>query len=124
MTLNETLKLLRIKEMETGHLLKDAMSLQRNYSNSSFSLPDNSDAFSLLAVNSKARIKWGTTFIREIFAFFGIGDYKDGPTDPIFLVTIADKSHLTDGSAAANQFFANQTQNRRWINGLVVYWDD
>ena len=80
MTLNETLKVLRMKEMETGHLLKTGLSLQRNYSNSSFSLPDNSDAFSLLAVNSKARIKWGSTFIREIFAFFGTGDYKDGPT--------------------------------------------
>ena len=95
MTLNETLKVLRMKEMETGHLLKTGLSLQRNYSNSSFSLPDNSDAFSLLAVNSKARIKWGTTFIREIFDFFGIDNDEDGLTDPFFLVTIADKSHLT-----------------------------
>ena len=61
MTLHETLELLRMKEKQSGSLLKDALSLQRNYSNSSFSLPDNSDAFSLLAVNSKAGIKWGTT---------------------------------------------------------------
>jgi hypothetical protein len=33
-------------------------------------------------------------FIRETFDFFGIGNDKDAPTDPIFLVTIADKSHL------------------------------
>jgi hypothetical protein len=61
MTLDKTLELLRIKEKESDFLLKDTMSLQRNYANSSFSLPDNSDAFSLLAVNSKAGIKWGTT---------------------------------------------------------------
>ena len=95
MTLNETLELLRMKEKQSGSLLKDAMSLKRNCVNSNFQLLENSDAFSLLAVNSKARIKWGTTFIREIFDFFGIGNDKDGPTDPIFLVTIADKSHLT-----------------------------
>jgi hypothetical protein len=62
---------------------------------STFQLVRNSDAFSLLAVNSKARIKWGTVFIREIFDFFGMGSDEDGPTDPLFLVTIADKSHLT-----------------------------
>ena len=37
----------------------------------------------------------GYTFIREIFDFFRKGSDKDGPTDPIFLVTIADKSDLT-----------------------------
>jgi hypothetical protein len=95
MTLNETLKLLRIKEKESGSLLKHAMSLKRIRVNSNFQIHRNSDASSLLAVNSKARIKWGTTFIREIFDFFRKGSDKDGHTDPIFLVTIADKSHLT-----------------------------
>jgi hypothetical protein len=95
MTLDETLKLLRIKEKESGSLLKDALSLKRNCVSSTFYFLRNSDAVSLLAVNSKARIKWGTTFIREIFDFFGIGNDKDGPTTPFFLITIADKYHLT-----------------------------
>jgi hypothetical protein len=55
-----------------------------------------SDAFYLPAVNSKARIKWGRIFIREIFQFFEItADEDDGPNEAMFLVTIADKSHVT-----------------------------
>ena len=65
MTLNETLKLLHIKEKESGSLLKHAMSLKRNCVQSNFQIHRNCDAFSLLAVNSKARIKWGTVFIRR-----------------------------------------------------------
>jgi hypothetical protein len=95
MTITETLKVLRIKEMEIRHLLTTALSLRRNNLNSSFSIPDSSDAFSLLAVNSRARIKWGTVFIEEIFHFFEIADAADGPVDPVFLVTIADKNHVT-----------------------------
>jgi hypothetical protein len=95
MTLTETLQLLRIKEKESGSLLKHALSLQRNCVSSQFKLSRNPDAFPLPAVNSKARIKWGTTFIRKIFDFFRKGSDKDGSTDPLFLVTIAHKSHLT-----------------------------
>jgi hypothetical protein len=95
MTLNETLKVLRIKEKQSASLLKHALSLKRNCVKSNYQLFGNPNSFSLPAVNSKARIKWGTTFIREIFDFFGTGDYKNGPTTPLFLVTIADKSHLT-----------------------------
>ena len=96
MTLHETLKLLRIKEKESGYLLKHAMSRKRTRVSSHFQLLRNSDASSLLAVNSKARIKWGTTFIREIFAFFGVvDDRKHEPLELLFLVTIADKAHLT-----------------------------
>ena len=95
MTLNDTLAILRTKERETGRLLENALSSNRYGHNSNFEILRSADAYYLPAVNRKARIKWGTTFIREIFAFFGTGDYKDGPTDPIFLVTVADKSHLT-----------------------------
>jgi hypothetical protein len=49
----------------------------------------------LPAVNAKARIKWGRFFIRAIFNFFGITTDEDGPHEPMFLVTIADKSHVT-----------------------------
>ena len=95
MTLDKTLELLRMKEKQSGSLVKDAMSLKRTCVSSHFQLLKNSDASFLPAVNSKARIKWGTVFIRETFDFFGIGNDKDGPTGPIFLVTIADKYHLT-----------------------------
>jgi hypothetical protein len=95
MTLNETIKLLRSKEKESGSLLKDAMSSQQNCVQSNFQLLRNSDAFSLLSVNSKARIKWATVFVEEMFEFFKRAEGKDGPTDPMLLVTIADKSHVT-----------------------------
>jgi hypothetical protein len=54
-----------------------------------------SDAFYLPAVNSKARIKWATVFIQETFKFLRVADDENGPFEPVFLVTIADKSHLT-----------------------------
>ena len=95
MTLNDTLAILRTKERETGRLLENALSSNRYGHNSNFEILRSADAYYLPAVNRKARIKWGTTFIREIFDFFGIGNDKDGPTYPFFLVTIADKSHLT-----------------------------
>jgi hypothetical protein len=95
MTLDETLVLLRLKEKESGFLLKDAMSLKRNCVQSNFQSFRNSDAFSLLAVNSKARIKWGNVFVEEMFDFFKMADDENDYTEPLFLVTIADKSHLT-----------------------------
>ena len=73
MTLNETLNLLRIKEKQSASPLKDALSLQRNGARSNFHLLRNSDAFSLLAVNSKARIKWGTVFVEEMRSHQGLG---------------------------------------------------
>jgi hypothetical protein len=94
MTLSETLALLRTKEKETGRLLKNALSIKRYREKSTLEIR-RSDAYCLPAVNSKARIKWGTVFIDEIFPFFKIADGQHGPHEPIFLVTIADKSHLT-----------------------------
>jgi hypothetical protein len=94
-TLTETLKVLRMKEMETGHLLKDAMSLKRIRVNSNFQIHRNSDASSLLAVNSKARVKWGTVFVKITFEFFKIAKDTNGLTTPFFLATVADKCHLT-----------------------------
>jgi hypothetical protein len=46
-------------------------------------------------VNSQARIKWGTVFIREVFNLFGLADDENGPVKPVFLVTLAEKSHVT-----------------------------
>jgi len=42
-----------------------------------------------------ARIKWGSIFIQQIFELFQITADQYGPDEPVFLVTIADKSHLT-----------------------------
>jgi hypothetical protein len=95
MTLRETLELLRIKEKETGRLLEKALSLKRYRNNSNFDILRSADAYYLPAVNSKAKIKWGTVFIREVFEFFGIADDNNGPNKPVFLVTLVDKSHLT-----------------------------
>ena len=95
MTLNDTLKLLRIKEKNSGSLLNFALSLKRYCERSNIQSLQPSDAFYLPAVNSKARIKWGAVFIHEVFKFLGVADGENGPDDPIFLVTIADKFHLT-----------------------------
>jgi hypothetical protein len=95
MTLNDALKLLRIKEKNSGSLLNVALSLKRYREYLDIQILSASDAFYLPAVNSKARIKWGTVFIREVYNFFGVADDENGPIKPFFLVTIADKSHVT-----------------------------
>jgi hypothetical protein len=95
MTLNKTLKLLRIKEKKSASQLNFALSLKRYRERSNIQILQPSDAFYLPAVNSKARIKWGAVFIHEVFKFLGVADGENGPNDPIFLVTIADKFHLT-----------------------------
>jgi hypothetical protein len=95
MTVSETLKLLRTKEKSIGSLLTLALSLKRYREDSNVQLLRPSDAFYLPAVNSKARIKWGAVFIHETFEFFGAADDKLGLLEPFFLVTIADKSHVT-----------------------------
>jgi hypothetical protein len=95
MTLDETLKLLHTKERESSYLLKHALSLGRCREKSNIQILRWSDAFYLPAVNSQARIKFGRIFIRHIFEFFQIADDQYGPHVPIFVVTIADKSHVT-----------------------------
>jgi hypothetical protein len=95
MTLDETLKLLQTKEREAGYLLQKALSLKRYRLEPNTQVLKPSDAFYLPAVNSKARIKWGSIFIQQIFEFFQITDDQYGTNEPVFLVTIADKSHVT-----------------------------
>jgi hypothetical protein len=95
MTLTETVELLRTKEKETGRLLENALSIKRYREKSNFEILRSADACYLPAVNSRARIKWGRIFIEEVSRFFDIADDEHGPVEPIFLVTIADRSHLT-----------------------------
>jgi hypothetical protein len=95
MTRDESLKLLRTKERKTGYLLSKVLSLNRYRQEPNTEILQCSDAFYLPAVNSKARIKWGRIFIRLIFEFFQISHDQCDPDAPVFLVTIADKSHVT-----------------------------
>ena len=95
MILDEPLKLLHTKEKESGNLLEQALSLRRYREESNTQVLKPSDAFYLPAVNSKARIKWGRIFIQQIFEFFQIADDQYRTDEAVFLVTIADKSHVT-----------------------------
>ena len=95
MNLSETLELLRKKEKQSGSLLKSALSLKRFRKWSNLPILHGSDVFYLPAVNIKARIKWGHVFIRQIYHFFNLADDDDGPIEPVFLVTLAEKSGLT-----------------------------
>jgi hypothetical protein len=95
MDLSQTLYLVSEKEKASGLLLKSALSLKRHRKRSDQAILRRSDAFYLPAVNTKARIKWGRVFIQGIYKFFDIADDDDGPHEPVFLVTIADRSHLT-----------------------------
>jgi hypothetical protein len=95
MKLSETLELLREKEKQSGSLLKSALSLKRYRKWSNLPVLQGSDVFYLPAVNCKSRIKWGHVFIEEIFNFFNLAEYNDGPIEPVFLVTLAEKSGLT-----------------------------
>jgi hypothetical protein len=95
MTLDETLKLLHTKERESSYLFENALSIKRYRAKSNIQILRPSEAFFLPAVNAEARIKWGRIFIREIFQLSGITVDEDGPDEPMFLITIADKSHVT-----------------------------
>jgi hypothetical protein len=95
MNLNETLELLREKEIQANSWLNSALSLKRNRNWSGLPVPSGSDAYYLPAVNCKARIKWGRVFIRHIYQFFNLDNDGDGSTEPVFLVALAEKSSLT-----------------------------
>jgi hypothetical protein len=99
MNLSETLELLREKELQAGSSLESALSLKRYRKLSNLSILRGSDAFYLPAVNCKARIKWGHEFIGQIYQFFNLAEYDDGPAEPVFFVTLAEKSGLTTDQA-------------------------
>jgi hypothetical protein len=118
MTLDETLTLLRSKENESGRLLENALWLKRHRQNSNLEIFQGSSVFYLPAVNSKARIKWGGVFIQQLFDFFGIADDDHGPIEPIFLVTLADKSHLTTAQPQPINLTAIKRKLGSALNGL------
>jgi hypothetical protein len=92
MNIDETLAYFQSQERKAGDLLFDAV-WKNDPENTDILRADN--AFYLPAVNAKARIKWGTLLIRELFEFFEIPDTESDPEIPIFFVTLADKSLVT-----------------------------
>jgi hypothetical protein len=95
MNLSQTLRLVSEKENANGLSLENALLLKRYRESSGLDILLGSDAYYLPAVNAKARIKWGRVFIEEIYHFFNVADDEHGPHQPVFMVTLADKSHVT-----------------------------
>jgi hypothetical protein len=118
MTLDKTLTLLRSKENESGRLLENALWLKRHRRNSNLEILQGSSVFYLPAVNSKTRIKWGGVFIQQLFDFFAIADDDHGPIEPIFLVTLADKSHLTTAQPQPINLISIKRKLGSALNGL------
>jgi hypothetical protein len=92
MNIDETLAYYRRQERKAGELLFDAV-WKNNPKNTNILRADN--AFYLPAVNAKARIKWGTLLIRELFAYFKVPEKASDPETPVFFITLADKSLFT-----------------------------
>jgi hypothetical protein len=118
MILSKALKLLHIKEKKSGSQLNFALSLKRYRERSDIQLLGASDAFYLPAVNNKARIKWGTVFIEETFKSFELADHENGPVEPVFLVTLADKSHVTTDQPQQINLIAIKRKLGAGLNGL------
>ena len=119
MNLSETLELVRKKEKANAKLLQSALLLKRHYNRrSDFNMLRGFDAFYLPAVNSKARIKWATAFIEETFKYFDLDENDEGPGEPVFLVTIADKPHVTTDQAANIDFQAIRRKLAGALQGL------
>jgi hypothetical protein len=92
MNLNETLKYFRRQEKQSGQLLLDAV---RRDKKKNHDMLISANSLYLPAVNTKARIQWGTSLVRELFAYFKVPKKASYPEIPIFLVTLADKSLIT-----------------------------
>ena len=96
MNLQKTSKNFRRQEKQSGQLLLNALwkDTKRNYD-----MLISAKSLYLPAVNTKARIKWGTSLIEKLFEFFNIPDTESDPEIPVFFVTLADKSLITTGQA-------------------------
>jgi hypothetical protein len=92
MNLQKTLKYFRLQEKQSGQLLLDALWRDKN---KNYGWLISSNSLYLPAVNTKARIQWGTSIIGELFEFFEITDTEGDPEIPVFFVTLADKSLIT-----------------------------
>ncbi len=95
MNLSETLKYFRRQEKQAGALLLEAVCRGNTKNNHMHQMLICANPLYLVAVNTRARINWGTLLIRELFGYFKIPDTDSDPEIPIFLVTLADKSLIT-----------------------------
>jgi hypothetical protein len=92
MNLKKTLKYFRRQEEQSGKLLLDAVCRDKKKNHDMLIW---ANSLYLPAVNTKARIQWGTSLINELFEFFKIPETDSDPEIPIFFVTLADKSLIT-----------------------------
>jgi hypothetical protein len=92
MNLKKTLKYFRQQEKQSGQLLLDALWKDTK---KKYGMLISANSLYLPAVNIRARINWGTSIIRELFACFKIPEKASDPEIPVFLVTLADKSLVT-----------------------------
>ena len=118
MCLLDALKVLHQHERESDSRLSAALSITRYYSPSSRELLRNLEVWYLPAINAKARMKWTTVFITEMYRYFDLDEQDEGPDVPIFLVTIADKRHLTSARAQNIDFPAIQRKLSGVMQGL------
>jgi hypothetical protein len=99
MDLSKTLRDFRRQEKQAGELLLDAVCMGNTKNNHMHQMLISANSLYLVAVNTRARMNWGTLLIRELFEFFKIPDSDSDPEIPIFLVTLADKSLITSTQA-------------------------
>jgi hypothetical protein len=92
MSLKKTLKYFCSQEKQSGQLLLNAVCRDKK---KKYEMLISANSLYLPAVNTKARVKWGTSLIRELFEFFNVTDTESDPQIPVFFVTLADKSLIT-----------------------------
>ena len=95
MNVSETLKVFHDQEKQAGELLLEVVCRGNKKRHHMHHMLISANSLYLSAVNTKARIKWGTLLIRELFGYFKIPDTDSDPEITIFLVTLADKSLIT-----------------------------
>ena len=115
MNLQKTLKYFRLQEKQSGQLLLDALWKNKK---TNYDMLVSANSLYLPAVNTKARIKWGTSLIEKLFEFFNIPDTESDPEIPVFFVTLADKSLITTGQAQNIDVELFKRKLGAWMRGL------
>ena len=114
----QTLELICANELSCGKLLEKALELPRHYGNSDFPLIREPLAVYLPAINATARIHWATTWVCEFYKYFDLNDDDEGPNIPLFLVTIADKTYLTNAETQNIDFESIRRKLSGALQGL------
>jgi hypothetical protein len=85
MNVSKTIKCFRDQEKQAGELLLDAVCRGNKKNNRMHRMLICGNPLYLSAVNTEARIKWGTLLIRGLFEFFNIPKTESEPQTPVFL---------------------------------------